>query len=212
MNPVPTVAPLSQTQNPRAQKKKDSLSVVALVLASLFFVPLAPLVGLVLGIVALSTRRNKTLGILAVCIGGFFTLFVGIEIAIAVPAFMKYKQRVKTIEAIRNTKLLGQEISALSAQQWASLPDSEWTPRESACTLPTKMFAYDAARWSAAPWSTLDFEVMGPSRYQYRVQREAQGFVVEAQTDLECNGKVERLLRHVTPEGIGEITIEYPEQ
>ena len=68
-------------------------------MSALFFLPIVPLVGLVLGIVALTTGRSKPISIVAICLGAFFTLMMGVYAAIAIPAFMKFTERAKEAEA-----------------------------------------------------------------------------------------------------------------
>src|SRR4051794_21304705 len=99
---------------PAAVKKPPSatLAIVALVLSSLFFVPFAPLIGVILGIVALVKARQggtpRTLAIIAVSVGPLCMLFnLGMCAGIAIPAFMKYVRRSKTVEATMNVRRLG---------------------------------------------------------------------------------------------------------
>ena len=61
-----------------AKKKGNGLAITALVLSSVFFLPIIPFFGLVLGIIALTTGRSKPMSIVAICLGAFFTLMTGI--------------------------------------------------------------------------------------------------------------------------------------
>jgi type IV pilus assembly protein PilA len=188
-----------------AAKKGNGLAVTGVVFASLFFLPIIPLVGLILGIVTLATGRNKTLGIVAICLGGFFTMFVGIEAAIAIPAFMKYVRRSKTVEATMNVRRLATAVAVLPPDEAAKLSSSEWTPPGRACDGVGGKFGVDASLWNAEPWKTLDFAVETPAYYQYRVRRDGDGFTVEAQGDLDCDGIFSHFERHVGPSGAGDL-------
>jgi hypothetical protein len=186
---------------PPVAKPKTGLAVTALVFSSLFFLPLFSIVGLVLGIIALTTGRNKALSIVAICLGAFFTFFLGIYAAVAIPAFMKFVRRSKAVEATMNLRQLTERFAALPAEDWARLPDADWTPAGAACGQANNKFAANPAPWQAEPWKTLAFAVDTPHYYQYRVARESQGFVVEARSDLDCDGIFSRYTRHVTPAG-----------
>jgi disulfide bond formation protein DsbB len=191
-----------------AKPKGNGLAITALVLSAVFFLPIIPFFGLVLGIIALVTGRSKPMSIVAICLGAFFTLMTGLYAAIAIPAFMKYMQRAKSVEATMNTRAIANDVAQLSAQQWSALAESDWTPAGSACAQPQHKFAADAAAWQREPWSTLGFSVATPHYYQYRLKRDAQGFVVEARGDLDCDGKFSHFARAVRPDGGGPITSE----
>jgi hypothetical protein len=189
-----------QPQMPRKSGGGNGLAITALVFAALFFVPLLPTIGLILGVIALATGRSKAIGIVAVSIGAFFTLMTGVYAAIAIPAFMKYIARAKATEARAYTTQLGSSVAGLTALQFAQLPDSDWTPAGSACAQPKQKYAADSTPWQAEPWKTLGFSVVAPSHYQMRVTRNAQGFLVEARGDLDCDGKFSHFQRQVTSE------------
>ncbi|HEX8950549.1 MAG TPA: DUF4190 domain-containing protein, partial [Polyangia bacterium] len=177
----------SQPPSPTTQQKKkgNGLAIAALVLSSVFFLPIIPFFGLVLGIVALTTGRSKPMSIVAICLGGFFTLMTGVYAAVAVPAFMKYIRRSKTVEATMNTRTLADAVMRLDAAAWSKLAESDWTPAASACGQPGDRYAADASAFSGEPWATLGFSVAEPHYYQYRLRRDAGGFVVEARGDLD---------------------------
>ena len=193
---------------PAAKKKGNGLAITALVLSAVFFLPIVPFFGLVLGIIALATGRSKPISIVAVCLGAFFTLMTGVYAAIAIPAFMKYIRRSKTVEASMNTRQMADAVARLSAQQWAQLAESDWTPAGSACAQPNQKFPANAAAFAGEPWATLGFGVSDPHYYQYRLRRNDGGFVVEARGDLDCDGKFSRFARAVKPDGVGPLTTE----
>jgi crotonobetainyl-CoA:carnitine CoA-transferase CaiB-like acyl-CoA transferase len=188
-----------------AKKKGNGLAITALVLSAVFFLPVIPFFGLVLGIIALATGRSKPISIVAVCLGAFFTLMTGVYAAIAIPAFMKYMRRSKTVEATMNTRVLAEAVARLSAQQWSALAESDWTPPGRACDHPNGKFPADATAFAGEPWTTIGFGVSDPHYYQYRVRRDADGFVAEARGDLDCDGKFSLFRRAVKPDGAGPL-------
>jgi disulfide bond formation protein DsbB len=201
MDPA-TLPPAPTTTTP---KKGNGLAVTALVLACLFFLPPLSLIGLVLGIVALATGRSKPISIVAICLGGFFTLIIGIEVAVAIPAFMKYIRRSKTVEATMEVRRISDSLMAMEAQQWASLPETDWTPPGTACGQPQNRFAADPAPWQAEPWKSLGVSMDQAHFYQYRVTRTEHGFLVEARGDLDCDGQMSHFSRQVSPDGVGPL-------
>jgi hypothetical protein len=204
--PEPLRPPLPAV--PTVATPKNGLAITAVVFSALFFIPLASIVGLVLGIVALASGRNKAMSIVAICLGGFFSFFIGIYAAIAIPAFIKFVRRSKSTEAMMNTRQLADRVAAMPAEDWAKLADADWTPAGSACGNVGNKFAANPAAWAGEPWKTLGFAVETPHYYQYRVARESQGFVVEARGDLDCDGIFSRFARHVTPAGPGPVETE----
>lgn len=176
-------------------KKGNGLAITALVLSALFFLPIVPLVGMVLGIVALTTGRSKPMSIVAICLGGFFTLMMGVYAAIAIPAFMKFIERAKEAEGRTNIRAIETAAAALTEDQAATLPDADWTPAGNACAHPDHKFPVDAAAWEREPWRTLGFRIEQPNYFQYRIARVTGGFHVEARADLRCNGHFTELSR-----------------
>ncbi len=194
------------------KRPSASLAIVALVLSCLFFIPLAPLVGLILGIIALvKTARlggsPRTIAIIAVCLGPIFTFFnVGMCSAIAIPAFMKYVRRSKTVEATMNTRRLADMTVSYWEQHGQAPPTSDWTPAESPCGQPGDKYAPNPAHWRASPWAELGFSVDDPHYYQYRVVRDPDGkLAVEAQGNLDCDDVLSLFRREVTADGVGPL-------
>ncbi len=200
--PSPTAAPTA------TNKRGNALAITALVLASTFFLPIVPFFGLVLGVVALATGRSKPMSIVAICLGGFFTLMTGIYAAIAIPAFMKYIRRSKTVEATTNTRSLATSIAALDALQWSKLPDSDWMPAQGPCGQPNDRYPAGTRAFDGEPWTQLGLTTVEPRYYQYRVRHDGVGFIVEARGDLDCDGKFSHFARSVMPDGVGELTTE----
>src|SRR3954470_21161350 len=94
-----TFAPHARHPQPPPPRKGNGLAITALVFAALFFIPLMPTIGLILGVIALLSGRSKTISIVAVSIGGFLTIMTILYVAIAIPAFMTYIKHAKSIEA-----------------------------------------------------------------------------------------------------------------
>ncbi len=192
-----TVEPPAAPPPPVAQppKKGNGLAITALVLASVFFLPIIPFFGLVLGIIALASGRSKPISIVAICVGGFLTLMTALYAAIAIPAFMKYMERAKEAEGRATLATLATAAASLTESQAAALPDADWTPAGSACAEPDHKFAADVTPWQREPWTTLGFRVERPHYFQYRISRVSGGFRVEARADLRCNGHFTELSR-----------------
>jgi type II secretory pathway pseudopilin PulG len=178
-----------------ATKKGNGLPITAVVLSALFFLPIVPLVGLVLGIVALTTGRSKAISIVAICLGAFFTLMMGVYAAIAIPAFMKYIERAKEAEARSNLSIMATEAASLTEDRASGLPDAAWTPAGSACAQPDHKFPVEPEVWQREPWRTFGFHIDRPHYFQYRATRVSGGFHFEARADLRCNGHFTELSR-----------------
>lgn len=187
-------------------KKGNALAITALVLAAMFFLPFIPFVGLVLGIIALSTGRSKPISIVAICLGAFFTLIMGVYAAIAIPAFQSFIRHSKAAEPRANLASIARAISEKPAIEWAKLAESDWTPAGTACAQPNHKFAADPAAFAGEPWASLGFSVAEAHYYQYRIRRDPHGFVVEARGDLDCDGKFSHFQRKIDAEGPGPLT------
>jgi hypothetical protein len=179
--------------------KTSKLAVFALVLACLFFVPLLPLIGGVLGVIALVRISSHKLGGQGVAIGaiavGFVVglVFQGILAAIAIPAFMRYMHLAKTSEAKANIYAVRALVLEYVEEHKDFPPASDWTPPESCCKKPGYRCEVKDADWSASPWKDLGFKPTGPLRFQYRFERQpieggTRG-IIEARADLECDGR-----------------------
>jgi hypothetical protein len=184
-----TTPPTQTEQQP--PKKGGALGVVALIFSALFFVPFAPILGLILGIVALVTAppNKKTVPIVAVCIAPV-TLFLlqGMMAAIAIPAFLKYIRRSKTMEARMTVRSVADAV-AMRAGEGGSLPtETDWAPPGRACDHPNGKFPPSASEaFRADPWRALGVEPQ-VSYYQLRLRRDGNGVAVEARGDLDCDG------------------------
>jgi hypothetical protein len=193
--------------------RTSGLSIFAFVMALLFFVPLAPIVGLVLGIVALAKAKPnepRGLAIAAVVVGPLSFLFLqGICAAVAIPAFVKYTRRAKTVEATMNVRRLADAAVAYYAENGKLPPMSDWTPAGKACGQPGNRFAPDPSVWERSPWRELSFSVDTPSYYQYRVTMLGENdAAIEARGDLDCDGEFSLFRRAFGPGGAGSLQTE----
>ncbi len=129
---------------------------------------------------------------------------IGILAAVAIPAFMKYIRRSKTVEATMNLrKLFDSSVSyyeaehataagAIVARQFPA--SSAWSPTTNCGTQtggkcnPTT----EAPSWRTATWTSLNFSVDDPFYYQYQYASAGTGtssaFSAEAQGDLDGDG------------------------
>jgi hypothetical protein len=209
LDPLPTPRASPPHPQPPA-RRRSTLAVIAVVLASLFFIPLAPLLGLVLGIIALATHRSRTLSIVAISLGAVFTLVTLVWAGVAASAFFKYVRRAKALEASTNLEKLVKGAVALTFDERAHLPATDWTPATTACGRKDDQYPEDPAAWSGAPWSALGFAASEPHYFQYRVSHTGDDLVVEARADLDCDGQYSHYARKVTASGVSEITVENP--
>ena len=189
------------------RKGTPGLAVAALVLACLFFLPFVPLVGTILGIIAVivaKPNQSRTAAIVAICVGIVVAPVSLIMSAVTIPSFIKYNRRSKTTEASMNIrKLYDSTVSYYEAEHadysGTILPpqfpvETAWTPAETPCNYPEQKFPVQPTLWAEPTWQALNFSVDDSSYYQYRVRRDGNGsnvgdqFFLEARGDLNCNG------------------------
>jgi len=198
-----TIEP-AQPNAPPSPKRGGALGIVALVFAALFFIPFAPLIGLILGIVALVTAPpgKKTIPIVAVCVApASFFLLQGIMAAVAIPSFMKYLRRSKSVEATMNVRRVADAIVMRTADGAPLPPETDWTPPGRACDEPAGKFQPSSrAAFDADPWRALGVQPE-LSYFQLRLRHEAGSVVVEARGELDCDGDYSLFSRSVSPDG-----------
>jgi type IV pilus assembly protein PilA len=175
--------------------KTSGLAIAALVFAVLFCIPGAPLVGLVLGIIAISKIDNsrgqltgKGLAIAAIATSVVMMVAnVGMLAAIAIPNFIRYQLRSKTSEARVNLQAIGNGAMAYFAEK-NRFPEqsTDWVP---ASCPPSVKCPHEPEVWSKAPWTDLGFSPDRPHYYQLRYSSEGTTFTAEAQADLDGNGE-----------------------
>jgi hypothetical protein len=179
------------------RKPKAGLSLVALAFASLFWVPLLPLVGMILGGIALATRRARTPALIAVCLGGAITVVSGVVGAVSISAFRRAAEGARIAEANMQISAIAKGLRELDEPAWRALADADWTPAGPVCVRRDHRLADDGSAWQVAPWSTLGFAMQEPHVYQYRLRRDGDAFVVEARADLDCQGRISEVSARV---------------
>ncbi|MCA9667709.1 MAG: hypothetical protein KC503_19050 [Myxococcales bacterium] len=198
--------PYQQPQPQTPRQKTSGLAIAALVLACIVFLPILPLVGAVLGVVAVaklpSGAPGKGLAIAAIPVGCVVTLIHLMLAAIAIPAFVHYTRLSKTTEARESlyklragarTYFMNDHYSSSGQLAPKRLPagSRDWTPSQSCCSQGGKCMP-NANEWSAPHWKALRFEMSDPHYFQYRFYSSGTGrstsVVIEARGDLDCDG------------------------
>jgi type IV pilus assembly protein PilA len=195
-------APWVEAQS--AAPKTSGLAVAALILS--FFC----MVGSILGVVALISMRGKPhlrgkgLAIAAIPLGLLFGM--GISAAVAIPAFIKYIRKSKTVEATEALERISAGARAAAAQK-GTVPagTTDWVPAGPCCmdlTSAPKCSPKGQA-WTAGPWSELRFSLPEPHYFQYRYAGGGKRFTAEARADLDCDGIYSRYSIHgeIAPDG-----------
>ena len=171
-----------------APPRTSGLAIFALVLACLLIIPFAPLVGMILGIVATVRAKPsepKGLAIAAIPVGAIATLLIQpMCAAIAIPAFIGYQIGAKTVEARVNLRSIGNSVYSTMQDKGSPPPATDWTPAGSACELPGKRYPDDPRAWEAPGWRAIGYQGSGPMHFQYRLVPSAKTLRVEAQSDL----------------------------
>jgi hypothetical protein len=202
-----TTSQQGQPQQPQPSRPggTSGLAITAFVLSLLFFIPLAPLVGALLGIVGVARGRQdqtgRGLAIAAIPVGlvVFFFIQVGMIAAISIPAFIKYTRKAKTVEATEALdKLRAGARAYVQADHYSETGDllpkrfpvaeTGWVPAAGCCEGADPKCEVDPANWQAEPWKSLYFSVGEPHYFQYRFRSDGEQMVVEARADLDCDG------------------------
>jgi type IV pilus assembly protein PilA len=124
--------------------------------------------------------------------------YAGVLSAVAIPAFMKYVRRSKTVEATINVRRLSDAAVAFrdghrkTGKGFAFPASTQWTPAVVCCGQPGDKCPAASGEWKNGAWHDLDFSIANPHYYQYRFTSDGKGqrarFVVEARGDLDCDG------------------------
>ena len=206
----------------RTQQKPNSLAIAALVLSLLMCIPLFPLLGIILGVVALVrtgkdpelSGRGLSIAAIAVGVPGI-VMSLGVMAAVAIPAFIGYIRRAKTSEA-------EERISAMyrSAVRYAttertsnggqlqppSFPASTpLTPSKRCCLNPDGRCQPDPSVWNHPSWQALSFEIRDPHYFQYQFISDGRSFTARAIGDLDCDGITSTFERAGILVGPGEV-------
>jgi hypothetical protein len=128
--------------------------------------------------------------------------YAGIMAAVAIPSFIKYTRKSKTVESTEalDKMVVGAKMYFQADhydQGGTMLPkqfppaSKDWVPARTCCQQGGKCQP-DATAWGASPWRELHFQLMDPHYFQYRFVSEGVGkdarFIAEARGDLDCNG------------------------
>lgn len=131
-----------------------------------------------------------------------YVAVAGVLAAVAIPAFIKYVRKSKTVEAYEGLNKIAVAARAYyEADRYdrrgrllkRSFPASaSWTPAAPCCQQPGGTCKPDAAAFAHPSWRSLHFELVDPHHYQYRFESQGAGktasFVAEARGDLDCDG------------------------
>jgi type II secretory pathway pseudopilin PulG len=196
----------SAPAQPAEKRGTSTLAVIAFVASLLFFLPFVPLIGSILGIVALVRGASrpqlggKGLAIAAIPVGVVvFLVIQAMMAAIAIPAFVKYTRKVRTVEA---TEALDKIVAGAKAYARADhydsagtlqpsgfpVGDTGWTPTTGCCQGTARKCKLDSVAWGKPLWRALSFTMPARHFYQYRYSGRRGSFVVEARGDLDCDG------------------------
>lgn len=210
---------------PAQRRKTSGLAVTAFVLSLLFFIPLLPLIGSILGVVAvvrLTSRKNlggMGLAIAAIPVGLVVVLFLqGILAAIAIPTFVKYTRKAKTVEASEGIDKLRAGIRAYAfadhydeggnaLPKGAPRGDTGWTPKTPCCRGGSRKCLPGAQGWQSKLWTKLQFAMVDPHYFQWRYQSpDGRAFVAQARGDLDCDGIFSNYQMSGTVDATGKVT------
>jgi len=128
---------------------------------------------------------------------------IGILAAVAIPSFIKYTRRSKTVEA--TASLDGIRTGAVQyfmadhySKQGKLLPkkfppsSGGWWPAKPCCEMPDYKCPLVPGSWDRSPWNELNFMLPAPHYYQYRFTSAGQGkdatYTAQARGDLDCDG------------------------
>jgi len=139
---------------------------------------------------------------------------IGIAAAVAIPAFMKYVKRSKSVEATSNLRQLAEgaaryaETNLPKKKGGFTFPRSTgWVPSVPCCQQPDHKCQPDARLWQSGSFRALEFSVGEPGYFQYRITSDGRGnkarITVEARGDLECNQQESSFKRTVTLDAHG---------
>jgi type II secretory pathway pseudopilin PulG len=154
-------------------------------------------------------------------------MVIGILAAIAIPSFIKYKRRAESSEATFSLSRIVYGATAywdaerdgerdeggeLVASRLRRFPDSvDWTPKLPPCEGGAPRYHPDDKDWEHPTWRALAFAMATRHRYRYRFTSRGQGdratFTVEAEGDLNCDGRRSHYQRVARVEG-GKVVVD----
>lgn len=138
---------------------------------------------------------------------------IGILSAVAVPAFMNYMKKSKRSEADLQLNKLGKHLKIYHAENGAfPVGDTPLTPEQTCCAGPGNKCAVDPQAWQQPTWQQLDFSIDEPHLFQYRYHSDGKTAVVEAVSDLDCDGNTATYRLDATGEnGMASVQITKPQ-
>lgn len=225
-----SAAPQPSAPAPMPRPKTSGLAVTAFVISCAFFLPFVPLIGAILGIIATATlagrkdRGGMGLAIAAIPVGFVMAFFLqGMLAAIAIPAFVKYTRKAKSIEATEGLeKLRAGARSYAQAKHYhpdtgAVLPpgfpraDTGWVPATPCCQQASApRCTPDPQAWAGSPWRDLHFQMADGHHFQWRYSGGGPTFEAEARADLDCDSTYSSFKLKGTIGQDGEIAIQGP--
>ncbi len=124
---------------------------------------------------------------------------LGVLLAVGVPAFLRYSEHAKTVEAPRTLQRIHAAELAYYHSSAEAGPQGTFLAARPLPGVPTaRRFPADATVWSgAADWAALGFVLDHAHFYRYEVLAPAphEGFSAVAQGDLNGNGNVSTFTR-----------------
>jgi hypothetical protein len=177
-----------------AESRTPPLAVAALILACLVILPLAPLVGAILGMVALLRSpqgAKRGAAIAAIAVGASVTLVVQATCGVvALGVLTAGAHMSRDIEARANLTVLTSQISKYIATAEKRLPPTgDWTPSKLACDRHGRAQPAQPEAWKAPPWINVGFSIPKPHHLQYRIAAvDAEHVSAEARADPKCDG------------------------
>jgi len=136
---------------------------------------------------------------------------IGILAAVAIPSFVRYTRRSKTLEAVMAIRRMydgavayyvGEHADKTGGALHQKFPDSA-PPTPSAGVPCANPVITPSVEWGNASWQALDFAVTDPQRYQYEFQDNGQEgaqaqATMFARGDLNCNTVLSEFSRSMT--------------
>lgn len=204
--------------------KMSKMAIAALVFSAFLCIPIFPLIGLILGVVALikigkdPNLSGKNIAIVAIVVGGFgMVISLGMMPAIAIPAFIKYIRAAKTAEAEDRLSQIARSAELYYGQERAGaqgevlppqFPESTpITPQRSCAEYPEGRCPPDPTAWSHPTWQALNFSMSEPHYFQYRFVSNGTAFTARALGDLDNDGIFSTFEQAGTGAPDGSVTI-----
>ncbi|MGF1510107.1 MAG: hypothetical protein ACFB9M_11470 [Myxococcota bacterium] len=187
----------SDTSEPqRASEDRSLWPVVALALAVVLVVPLAPLLGAAMGLgiwLSGAKGKDKTMAIAALAIGGIGgTASLLAFLTVVAPGTLNLGSRAREKDAAFNLRAVERQLYRhVTTRGGYPVGDTGWTPPRACCAGSSQVCPRNEADWAHPVWRSLDFAPLSDSIYQLRYQSlSPEAFTVWARGDPECDGTV----------------------